>query len=80
MSEIMREVIQNIGHVIEQKISKFSDTLDKIASRLDEQSKRISKAEQQVSNVENQPLCEMEKRWAWLRRWTMQKTEANGTI
>ncbi|KAK5863794.1 hypothetical protein PBY51_000796 [Eleginops maclovinus] len=61
ISAIIREVSKNIGEVMEQKLSKFSDTLDKITSRLDDQSKRIGEAEQRVSNVEDQ-LATMERR------------------
>lgn len=54
MSELVREVTQNICEVMEQKLSKLTDALDKIASSLEGQSKRITEAEQRVSTVEDQ--------------------------
>lgn len=54
MSELVREVTDNISVVMEQKLSKLTDTLDKIANTLESQAKRITEAEQRVSTVEDQ--------------------------
>lgn len=54
MSELVREVTDNISAVLEQKLSKLTDTLDKIANSLESQARRITEAEQRVSTVEDQ--------------------------
>ncbi len=54
MSELVREVTQNISEIMEQKFSKLTDTLDKMAGSLEAQAKRITEAEQRVSAVEDQ--------------------------
>ncbi|KAL7386574.1 hypothetical protein ABVT39_010440 [Epinephelus coioides] len=54
MSELVREVTQNISEIMEQKFSKLTNTLDRIAGSLEGQAKRITEAEQRVSAVEDQ--------------------------
>jgi uncharacterized coiled-coil protein SlyX len=50
---LIREVTQNFGDMMEEKLSKFTETLEKISTTLESQSKRITEAEQRVSDVED---------------------------
>lgn len=74
MSKLVREVIQNISEIMEQKFSKLTDTLDKIASSLEGQSKRITETEQWISAVEDR-VATLKLRLAQVENW--QVTMAN---
>lgn len=50
---LIREVTQNFSDTMEEKFSKFTETLEKISSTLESHSKRITEAEQRVSGVED---------------------------
>ena len=50
---LIREVTQNFGDMMEEKLSKFTETLEKISTTLESHSKRITEAEQRVSVVED---------------------------
>lgn len=54
MSELPREVTQNISEMMELKLAKLTDTLDRIASSLECQSKHITEAERRISAVDDQ--------------------------
>lgn len=54
MSELTQEVTQIISKMMELKLAKLTDTLDRIVSSLECQSKRITEAERRISAVDDQ--------------------------
>ncbi|KAK7877356.1 hypothetical protein WMY93_031929 [Mugilogobius chulae] len=50
---LILKVSESFGATMEEKLSKFSETLDKILTTLDDHSMRITAAEQRVSDMED---------------------------
>ncbi|KAI3367054.1 hypothetical protein L3Q82_009687, partial [Scortum barcoo] len=52
-SQLVQEVTESIGKLLEEKLTKFADALEVITTRVEDNSKRLDEAEGRVSTMED---------------------------